>query len=298
MAAHFLYLGFRIILTENNSNDAIFAALAKDKVDILVFTPIVLNRLLQASKGNSQLWQKYGPNLKWCISTGENLSADLSVLWHKCTGAVVINLYASNETRVVRTSGEHKPGSIGKPCLPSEVEILDNDCNPLPPDTLGNLAVRGVGGCIYWNRKAAQAETVKNGWTIPGDLAKKDTDGYIWYLGRKNDLISFSDGNMFLPNIEAILQTHEHVKEVAVVDVEVEALNRVDGRLTIIKAFVVPNITESTELSQLAANLIKHVVEHRPMWERVDQVEFVSSIPLFPNGKIDRKTLRNQAKMH
>jgi len=283
-----LYSGMKLVFTSDNSDDTILKTIEQEKVVMILSTPVVLNRLLQAIKSDPQLWSKYGSTLRAFRVSGEHLSAQLSAEWTQLTGVPVINIYGITEVRAVPV--QPKPGSIGKPSI--EMEIFDDDFNPLPSNSPGLLAVKSFGGCIYWKRNAEQATFVKNGWNVPGDIAKKDDDGFFWYLGRKDDNIVAGDGNIWPLVVEGILRTHECVKEVAVFGKQ--AHDRTDGRSNIVKAVVVPSIiVADTDLPQFKSELIRHVAERRVLFERLDEVEIVPSISLLPNGKVDRKALRN-----
>ena len=89
--------------------------------------------------------------------------------------------------------------------------------NPLPPGTVGRLAVRGPTGCRYLADPERQRIYVQNGWNLTGDMYLMDADGYFYYQARADDMIISSGYNIAGPEIENVLREHPKVQECAVV---------------------------------------------------------------------------------
>ena len=111
--------------------------------------------------------------------------------------------------------------------------VVDEAGDPVPPGTVGRLAVKGPIGCRYLDDPQRQQAYVKKGWNITGDAFHVDEDGFYWYHSRTDDMIVSSGYNISGSEIEEVLLEHPAVKECAVVGVADAA------RGQIAKAFVV-----------------------------------------------------------
>ena len=164
-----------------------------------------------------------------------------------------------------------KPGSVGKPMVGGlDVVILDDNDNELPPDTIGQVAL------------------VKKGEYVKiGDEAYYDSDGYFWYVGRKDDVI-ISNGYTIGPiEVEATVNNHPAVLESAVVG----AKDRERG--TIVKAYVVLN--EGYKPSdELASEIQQYVKNQLSKHEYPRAIEFIDELPKTPDGKLKRKVLKER----
>lgn len=104
--------------------------------------------------------------------------------WQTETGAILIANYPSMDIH---------PGSMGRPVPGIRVGILDDDFDPLPPGDDGNLAIRPGWPSMfqaYWNDAETYNSKFRNGWYITGDRASMDEDGYLWFVGRADDVIN------------------------------------------------------------------------------------------------------------
>ncbi|MGG2362407.1 AMP-binding protein, partial [Salmonella enterica] len=77
-----------------------------------------------------------------------------------------------------------RPGSTGKPVPGFEARVVDDEGKPVPPGTVGKLAVRGPTGCRYLDNPERQAAYVRDGWNLTGDAYMMDQDGYFWFQAR------------------------------------------------------------------------------------------------------------------
>jgi 2-aminobenzoate-CoA ligase len=158
-------------------------------------------------------------SLKHTVSAGEALPDATRQLWKKATGiemtdgiggTEVIHIYISSAGKDVRA------GSIGKVVPGYQAQIVDEDMRPVPPGTVGRLAVRGPTGCRYLDDQR-QKDYVKNGWNLPGDTFVMDADGYFSYQARNDDMIISAGYNIAGPEVESALMQHPAVAECGVV---------------------------------------------------------------------------------
>jgi acyl-coenzyme A synthetase/AMP-(fatty) acid ligase len=232
--------------------------------------------------------------LKKCSSAGEPLNPEIISRWEKITGVTIRDGYGQSESTAMIGNidpNRIKPGSAGKPLLQYDLRIVDEDGNELGPGEEGNIAVRidnRVPGLFdrYGNDSALNADRFKHGFYYTGDLGKIDSDGYIWFVSRADDVIKASDYRIGPFEVESALMSHPAVAESAVVPTPDEI------RGNLVKAFVIlrPGFKPS---SDLARELSLHVKSVTAPYMRPKKIEFVSELPKTISGKIIRKQLRN-----
>ena len=129
---------------------------------------------------------------------------------------------------------KRKLGTVG-PALPGvEIAIWDDQKNPVDPDVIGEIMVRGPNVMEgYYNLPEETSKTITREWLHTGDLGKIDAEGFVTITGRKKDLIISAGENIYPREIEEVLAQHPKVKEVAVIGVKDEVRGEVP------KAFVI-----------------------------------------------------------
>ena len=186
-----------------------------------------------------------------------------------------------------------RPDSVGKAMPNCATSILDPDDRPITPGQIGELVIEGPNVMAgYWRDPELTAKTYR---TDPetgtrrlysGDYFKEDSEGYLYFLGRKDDMIKTRGERVSPKEIENSLSQMPAVAEIAVIGVPDETLGQAP------KAFIVKDrtgtITETDVMKYAAANMESFMV---PKY-----VEFLDSLPKTPNGKIDKKELKKREK--
>ena len=185
------------------------------------------------------------------------------------------------EFRRVAADPDYKPGhSNGRPGRLHQIECMDENMRPLPPNTVGELAIRGptvFGG--YWERPEETAKVLRDGWLLTGDLAEKDDAGYLYLRGRKRDMIRTGGLNVYPAEIEPLLVQYPGVTEAAVIGVpDVEWGERVVACLVATR-----EIPEADMLAYCRARFAPH--------KRPKNVIFFDTFPLTGSGKVMKKDL-------
>jgi acyl-coenzyme A synthetase/AMP-(fatty) acid ligase len=236
--------------------------------------------------------------LRYCTGAGEPLNPEVIKVWQDVTGMTIRDGYGQTETVILCANFPPltvKPGSMGKPAPGFEVEVIDHDGNPLPPNKEGDIAVKVKPQRPtwlfreYWRNPDASNACIRGNWYITGDRAYKDEDGYFWFVGRADDVI-ISAGYRIGPfEVESALKEHPAVAESAVVASPDEM------RGEIVKAFVIlaPGYTASP---QLASELQEHVKKVTAPYKYPREIEFVESLPKTISGKIRRVELREMER--
>ncbi len=228
-------------------------------------------------------------SLKTCVSAGEALPDATRQLWKAATGIDII--YVIGTTEMIHIFISHAPekprrGATGYAIPGYRACVVDQDGKPLPPGTVGRLAVKGPTGCRYL-ADARQTNYVANGWNITGDAYMMDADGYFFFQARTDDMIVSAGYNIAGPEVEDALHKHPAVAECGVVGAPDEA------RGQIVKAFVVlrPDSVASASLIEELQDFVKNSIAPYK-YPRV--VEFVAALPRTETGKLQRFKLRGQ----
>jgi acetyl-CoA synthetase/medium-chain acyl-CoA synthetase len=233
--------------------------------------------------------------LRHCTGAGEPLNPEVIHAWHDAFGLLVHDGYGQTETTLLAANLPGlpiRPGSMGKPFPGHDLRVIGEDGEELPPDEIGDLALRGDPPSLfreYWKNPEETAGCRRGPWYLTGDRARRDADGYLWFVGRADDVI-ISAGYRIGPfEVESALLEHPAVIESAVV----ASPDAVRGE--IVKAFVVlrPGHTPG---EALARELQDHVKRVTAPYKYPRDVEFVDSLPKTVSGKIRRVELRQRER--
>ncbi len=235
-------------------------------------------------------------NLRHCTSAGEPLNPEVISVWEKATGVSIYDGYGQTETTNLVANYPCLPvkaGSMGKPCPGYDVGIIDDDGTVLADFEEGHIAVRTEPRPVglfkeYWRDPEQNAEVFRNGWYYTGDKAYRDEDGYIWFVGRADDVILSAAYRIGPFEVESAVIEHRAVAEAAVVgkpDAE---------RGHIVKAFII--LAAGYEASDaLAREIQDHVKRITAPYKYPREIEFVEELPKTISGKIRRVDLRDRA---
>jgi acetyl-CoA synthetase len=272
-----------------------YQTLEQQRVSVWYTAPTAIRMLMKA--GTEMARQYRFPNLRFLGSVGEPLNPD-AVLWgEEAFGSPFHDNWWQTETGGIMIANfagmEIRPGSMGRP-LPGigaaivtrnedgTVEVVEE------PGVQAELALcpgwpsmfRG-----YWNEPARYAKCFTGGWYLTGDLARRDEDGYYWFVGRADDVIKTS-GHLVGPfEVESVLMAHPAVAEAAVI-------GKPDPvAMEVVKAFVAlrpshgASETLKREILGFARSRLGAAVAPK-------EIDFVDSVPKTRSGKIMRRLLK------
>jgi acetyl-CoA synthetase len=255
--------------------------------------PTVYRVFAQADLGDYDL-----SSIRHSISAGEPLNPEVMRVWKDVTGTDVYDGYGQTETIniVANIPGlEVRPGSMGRPVPGIEVDVIDDDGNIVADGEVGHIGVRLTEphppGLFtgYYDDDDANRQCFHDGWYFTGDTATRDADGYIWFVGRSDDIISSAGYRISPFEVESALQEHPAVAESAVVAKPDEL------RGSIVKAFVIPapGYEPSPELEKDIQDFVKN---HTAPYKYPREIEFREALPKTVSGKIRRVELRAEAE--
>ena len=229
--------------------------------------------------------------LRHCTGAGEPLNPEVIHTWKEATGQWIHDGYGQTETIVLVANlpgMEIRPGSMGKPFPGYDVRVIGENGAELPSGEVGDVALHGrVPGLFreYWKNPEESAACWRGEWYLTGDRAYRDDDGYLWFVGRADDVI-ISAGYRIGPfEVESALLEHPAVVESAVV------ASPHPERGAIVKAFVKlrQGVIPSAALAQ---ELQEHVKRITAPYKYPREIEFVDDLPKTVSGKIRRVELR------
>ena len=231
------------------------------------------------------------PTLRICVSAGEALPDATRQLWKQASGIEMLDGIGATEMFHIFISGQPEDvrrGAIGKVVPGYRAQVVDESGHPLPPGTVGKLAVIGPTGCKYLD-EPRQKKYVVNGWNYPGDSFMMDADGYFYYQARDDDMIITAGYNVAGPEVENCLALHEAVAECAVIGKADEE------RGMLVKAYVVlKDVAAASDATRVA--LQDFVKTNLAPYKYPRQIEFVTSLPRTETGKLQRHRLREMER--
>ncbi|MGB5866694.1 MAG: aldolase/citrate lyase family protein [Arcobacteraceae bacterium] len=281
-----LFNGHTVIAYEG-ANDAStwINLIKKHNCTIFIGVPTIYRQIIQKTDFTIESC----PSLRYCMSAGEHLSDEMITLWqdrfkqdiYEAIGMSECSYYISHST-----ANPIRPGSAGFVQPGHTVKLLD-------PDTLEEVGVEEEGMiCIgmddpglfleYWQLEEETLKAKHDGYFFTGDYAKKDKDGYIWFIGRKDDIINTFGFRVSPHEIERVVKTHELVSDCVAFGLEVEK----DKTLVAIAVIGYETLTQEQE-----AEVLKFSQDNLAKYKAPKKIYAMADYPRTKNGKVLRKQL-------
>ncbi len=279
--------GMNILIPNPRDITGFVKELAKYKINMFPAVNTLFNGLLN-NPGFAKLDFSM---LKICNGGGMAVQQAVNDKWLKVTGCAILEGYGLSETSPVATSNPPDAiefsGNIGLPIPSTEIAILDDDGNPVPIGTAGEIAIRGpqvMAG--YWNRPDETAKVMTpDGFFKSGDIGIMDERGYTKIVDRKKDMILVSGFNVYPNEIEGVVAQHPGVLECACIGVP----DANSGEA--VKLFVVRKDPALT-----VEQLMDYCKEQFTAYKKPKYIEFRTELPKTNVGKILRRELRDEKK--
>lgn len=271
-----------------------YSILEEHKVNVWYTAPTAIRRLMRM---DIKPLENYNlENLRIILSVGEPLHAEAVIWGEKTFGIPILDNWWQTETGGIMIANypsmKVKPGSMGKPLPGIEVEIAEIKDNQIQilsePNIQGHLVLKkGFPSLFrgYLNEEERYNKCFIGEWYLSGDLAKKDADGYFWFVGRADDIIKTS-GHMVGPfEVESTLMRHPMVAEAAVIGIPEPTIGE------LVKAFVVLK-SGNIQNEETKMNIIGFARKELGPAVAPKEIEFVENIPKTRSGKILRRLLK------
>ena len=237
---------------------------------------------------------RYPQKFRRVCSAGEPLNPE-AIRWFRTQyGVTVLDYYGLTESYPLVANYpflEVREGSMGKPMPGWDVQILDEDEQPVARPERGEICLRARSNphypLGYWGNDEAAAATFGGEWFHTKDAAVQDEDGYYWYVGRADDVIIAAGYRIGPFEVESACLEHPAVREAAVVASPDEL------RGNVVKAYIV--LADGFEPTDALAGEIKAFVRERlSAYAYPRRIEFVDDLPKTLTGKIRRIVLRQR----
>jgi acetyl-CoA synthetase len=252
-----------------------------------VFMPSTALKLLRSVKG-----MKSDIQLRTLASGGESLGEE-TLNWGRQEFGLEINeFYGQTEANILISNCAPvmpiKPGSMGRAVPGHILAVVDKNGIPLPPGESGEIAVKKGDPVMflqYWKNEQATLDKFKGEWLLTGDTGRLDEEGYFWFDGRNDDVITSAGYRIGPSEIEDCLLKHPAVSLSAVIG------SPDDIRGEIVKAFIILN-EQYSESQELVEEIKLFVKTKLAAHEYPREIEFVNELPMTVTGKVKRGDLR------
>ncbi len=283
-----LYLGKTVIVHEGKNDANLWPRLiAKHEATIFIGVPTIYRQILQKSDfGKNDV-----PSLRHCMSAGEHLSDEILTQWRERFGINIYEAVGMSEFSYYlceTKSRPIRPGSAGFPQPGHDIQLLDPESmKPVPVGEEGMICVpeNDPGLFIeYWNMPEETAKLKHDGWFFTGDYARYDKDGYLWFLGRKDDIIKSFGYRVSPYEIERVFKSHPAVSDCAAVGEEI------DKDKILVVAYVILHADSPISADDLHAFGKQHLAAYK-----APKVVYIAQdFPRTKNGKILRRDVSPQ----
>ena len=271
--------------------EAAFHLLARHGIRNAFMPPTALKLMRQVSAPGS----RHDFHMRTIGSGGESLGEELLDWGRRVMNLTINEFYGQTECNLVVSSCAAimppRPGSMGRPVPGHRVAVVDENGQVMPPGEIGEIAVQRPDPVMfleYWRNPVATDEKFVGDWSLTGDLARMDEDGYLWFVGRKDDLITSGGYRIGPAEIEACIMKHPAVSMVAVIG-EPDPV-----RTEIVSAYIIPSDPQAAS-PELAREIQDFVKQRLAAHEYPRKVTFVDALPMTATGKIMRRELKTKS---
>jgi acyl-coenzyme A synthetase/AMP-(fatty) acid ligase len=284
-----LSVGGRVVVARTIDSHELLPLLREQQPTVLAMIPAALLALVR----DHDLHPHDFDSLRICRAGADKVSTELLTEFAAAAGFPIVEGYGMTEVGLATLnppSGVVKQGSIGTPIGGYSIALRDEHGEPVEAeDVVGRIWIRTRSRMAgYWEAPEATAEIVRDEWLDSGDLARADADGYLWFFGRKKQVIVHDGSNISPYEVEGALNEHPAIALAGAVGVH----DTVHGEN--VRAYV--TVREGAERPS-SGDLIVFCRE-RIGYKAPEEILFLEEMPLNPTGKIDRVGLKRMAEDH
>ncbi len=280
-----LATGARVVVARTYDGDEVLPLLLEHRPTVLCMLPAALMNLVRDHGATREAFS----SLRLCRGGGDKVPAELEAEFTALTGFPIDEGYGMTEIGLATLnppSGTMKLGSIGRPVPGFAMSIRDEDGTELGTGEEGRLWVRTRSATVgYWRNPDATTELFRDGWLDTGDVVKADEDGYLWFRGRKKQIIVHDGSNVCPQEVEEALLEHPALEAAGVIGVH----DLIHGEN--VRAYV--TLRDGADRPK-AQDLIRFA-RGRIGYKAPEEIEVLDEMPLNATGKIDRTALKAMA---
>ena len=281
-----LSAGAKVVMARTYDGHEVLPLLREHRPTVLCMLPAALMHLIRDHGARRDDFV----SLRLCRAGGDKVSAELEKEFTELTGFPIDEGYGMSEIGLAALNPPQGPfhlGSVGQPIYGYVMSIRDDQGNEVAVGEDGRLWVSAPSVTVgYWNRPDATAETIVDGWLDTGDVMRADAKGFLWFRGRKKQIIVHDGSNICPQEVEEALLEHDAVESAGVVGVhDLVHGENVRAYITLRADATPPNSSE----------LILFTRE-RIGYKAPEQVIVLEAMPLNATGKVDRMTLKKLAE--
>ena len=282
-----LAAGGRLLIPRGSEGAEILPLLREFRPTLLWMLPASLIALVR----DHHATQSDFSSIRLCWSGGDKVSAELEREFTALAGFPIHESYGMTELGMATISpidGENRIGSVGQLCPGYEMCLRDDSGDEVAVGQPGRLWIRTLGATVgYWQNPAATAETIVDGWLDTGDVMKVDADGYLWFCGRKKQIIVHDSSNICPQEVEEALAEHHAIAEVGVIGIH----DLVHGEN--VRAYV----TLKEGAPPVKGGELIEFARQRIGYKAPEEIVFLDQMPWNAAGKVDREALRRMAEV-
>jgi acetyl-CoA synthetase len=280
-----LFRGQTVIAHEGRNDAATWPRLvATHAATVFIGVPTIYRQILQKTAfGRADV-----PTLRHCMSAGEHLSDEVFAQWKERFGLDIYEAVGMSECSYYLSQNKLRPirpGAAGFPQPGHDVRLLDPDTRAeVPAGAEGMISIPAQDPGLflrYWNLPEETAKVKRDGWFFTGDYARRDDDGYLWFLGRKDDIIKSFGYRVSPYEVERVFKGHPAVADCACV------AQAAGADKTLVVAYVIPQLDSSVTADELLA----FGREHLAAYKAPRTIYLAREFPRTQNGKILRREI-------
>jgi len=284
--APILYAGGRVVLTRTFDVDQSLRVIQEEDCTVILGVPTIFQMWRDAEAYDDA---DFG-HVRFFISGGAPCPPPLISAWRREKGIVFRQGYGLTEVgpncfSMTNDESARKIGSVGKPIFHSQMRLVDEQGENVPPGEVGQLLIRGPHVCLgYWRNPQATAEALREGWFHTGDMARMDEDGFYYIVGRFKDMIISGGENVYAAEVEAVFREHPAVAECALIGKPDDKWGEVGLMVVVLRAG-----------RELTPDALRDFCRERLAPYKVPkEVVFAHELPYSPYGKVQKVKLKEK----
>ncbi|RTY89764.1 long-chain fatty acid--CoA ligase [Flavobacterium sp. RSP46] len=279
-----LHKGAHIGMIEKFDPKKILFLLERYQTTIFIALPTMLQMMQEIPEFKKVDLKK----IRYIISGGEMVNSDLVSHWKNTKNIAIRPGYGLTEAGPSVTSLHHnmallKPNSIGKPNFYLDLKIINSNGDPVLENQIGEICLKvPIVTPGYWNNSIETTNKIKADWLYTGDLAYKDSEGYLYLKGRKDDMYISGGENIYPQEIELVLEKHKNINKAVVLSIK-------DNKWGACGIAFLTIHNADLAVDEIRMYLKKNIADYK----QPKYIFILEEIPLTSLGKVSRKNLYN-----